>query len=504
MLIIRKEMKKNILKYTAGLLLVTGLISVTSCKKILNVEPHNSTFTNAYFQNGTDANTAIAGSYALLRSVLTNNYSFHVYGDVPSGEFSIVSGYDDGNYNISNGEFTGLNVGSGNWNWLNYYQLLQQINLVIDKVPGIPINTFANQDEKKQIIGEAYFLRAFTYFYMSRVWGAVPLKLAPDLDVSQAKNIPRTPAADVLKQCLADLKIAEGDLVFGYNDENQRAVRANKGSAFALEAHIKAWMHDYSGCEQASAQVINSGGYRLVSDTSQFSKVFIGKSVEGIFEINISYGQNEGGSLNNPYGSLYAPTISYPFVTTKNRVEWPVNTTYINKLYTDTTDLRYRKYFFQAQESNGQTIKYANITYADGSAKNDPRLSNNIIIFRLADIMLLRAEALNHLGRDGEAVALVNAIRRRAGIADYIGTGDALNQTILEERLRELYYEGQSFYDLVRIKRLDNPTSSFIGDYNEQFDDSRINAGGALWPIDPGMFKDDFVLTQTPYWQGKL
>ena len=107
-------------------------------------------------------------------------------------------------------------------------------------------------------------------------------------------------------------------------------------------------------------------------------------------------------------------------------------------------------------------------------------------------------------GRDGEAVTLVNAIRHRAGIADYSGTGDALNLTILEERLRELYYEGQSFYDLVRMKHLDDPTSSFIGDYNEQFNDTRINAGGALWPIDPGMFKDDFVLTQTPYWQGKL
>jgi len=496
-------MKRNIVKYTAGLLMITGLISVSSCKKILDLQPHNSTFTNAYFTNGTDANTAIAGAYSLLRSVLLSNYSFHVFGDATTSEFSINSGLDDANYNISNGEFTGLNVGPGIWNWLNYYQLLQQINLIINKVPAIPINKFSNQDDKNQIIGEAYYLRAFTYFYMTRVWGDVPLKLQPDLDVSQAVNIPRTPAADVLKQCLADLKIAESNLAFGYADESQRAVRANKGSAFALEAHIKAWTHDYAGCEQATAQVINNGQYHLVTDTSQFSKIFIGKSVEGIFEINIDYQQSEGISLNNPYQNGYAPTIAYPFVAQKSNLEWPVSTLYVNTLFKDTTDLRYKKYFFQAQSTSGQTIKYSNITYADGSAKNDPRLSNNIIIFRLADIMLLRAEALNQLGRDGEALTLLNTIRSRAGIANYTGAGNALARTILEERLRELFYEGQSFYDLVRTKQIGNTSGSFIADYSH-INDSRVNQGGYLWPIDPTMFKDDFVLKQTPYWQGKL
>jgi hypothetical protein len=495
-------MKRRILKCKTALIILIGLVTATSCNKILDLEPHNSTFTNAYFTNGTDANTGIAGAYALLRSVLLNNSSFHVYGDATAKEFNIVSNFDNANYNISNGEFTGLNVGSGYWNWQNYYQLLQQINLLINKVPDIPLNTFTNQDDKKRIVGEAYYLRAFTYFYMSRVWGDVPLKLAPDLDISQAKNIPRSPAADVMKQCLADLKIAEDNLTYGYNDQSQRAVRANKGSAFALEAHIQAWTHNYSACEQAAAQVIDNGGYSLIADTSQFSKVFVGKSNEGIFEININYGQSEGIAINN---GGYTPTLQFPFISSKTRLEWPVSRDYVNKLYTDTSDIRYAKYFFQAQsEGNGQTIKFSNITYADGSAKNDPRLSNNLIIFRLADIILLRAEALNHLGRDAEAVVLLNKVRHRAQIADYTGTGDALNRTILEERLRELFYEGHSFYDLVRIKKIGSTTSSFIADYNSSFDDVRINAGGNYWPIDPVMFKDDFVLKQTPYWQGKL
>ncbi len=112
----------------------------------------------------------------------------------------------------------------------------------------------------------------------------------------------------------------------------------------------------------------------------------------------------------------------------------------------------------------------------------------------------MRAEALNKLGRDGEALTLLNQVRTRANTASYQGAGTALGTAILEERLRELFYEGQSYYDLVRTKQLTI--------YNQGFPSSQfLNGspqGGWLWPVDPGMFKDDFTLTQTPYWQGKL
>jgi len=483
-------------KAVIGLSLMAGLFGAVSCKKILDLEPHDSTFTSAYFTNGEDANTAIAGAYALLRSTLLNNYSYFTYGDAPAGEFSISDAFYSP---IAGGQFTGTNVSSGLWNWQSNYQLMQQLNLIINKVPQIDINKFTNKDDKLQIIGEAYFLRAYMYFYMSRVWGDVPLKLTPDLDLSTAKNIPRSPAATVLSQCLSDLRIAAADLKYGYADVSQTAVRANKGSAMALQAHIKEWMGDYAGCDSAANAVITQGGYALV-DSANYDKIFVGKSAEGIFEININYSQSEGYEATPNYGG-YVPTLSYPFLANKgSTLEWPLNTSYYNKLYTDTNDIRIRKFFYQPTSSAGQTIKYSNVTYADGSAKNDPRLSNNIIIFRLADIYLLRAEALNKLGRDGEALTLLNKIRTRVNTTPYDGTGTALATAILEERLRELFYEGQSYYDLVRTKQLPNYNLNFSKD---QFMDGSPK-GGWLWPVDPGMFKDDFTLTQTPYWQGKL
>ncbi|HEY9259159.1 RagB/SusD family nutrient uptake outer membrane protein [Chitinophaga sp.] len=492
-------MKKQRLYIAYAAAVISASALVSSCSKILDLEPHNSTFTSAYFTSESDAKTALSGAYSILRNIMIRDNSWHKYGDIVSGELSIDGGRDNGNFNISNGEFIGLNVGSGNWNWQQYYQLLQQVNLIINKVPGIPDTKFGSVDTKRHVIGEAYFLRAFTYFYMSRIWGDVPLKLQPDLDVSTAKNIPRSPADSVWKQCLADLESAKPNLDFGYDaDEGERAVRANKGSAFALQAHILAWKHDYAGCAEAANTVITQGGYALQS-AGDYMKVFIGKTYEGIFEININDAQSEGLSLQNNPG--FGVTMKSPFIDGKDGIEWPVNTNFVNMLYgkDSTTDIRYKNFFFASQGAEGQIIKFSNIAYADGAAKKDARLSNNLIIFRLADIMLLRAEALHALGQDGDAITLLNKVRERAGISDYDAVND-LGTSILEERLRELYFEGHAYYDLVRTKELPN--------YNEQFGSDQFQngapTGGWLWPVDPAMFKDDYTLTQTPYWRGKL
>ena len=495
-------MKNKHIKWMIGTALTAVLLTGSSCKKILDLQPHTTTFTEAYFRTGQDANTGIAGAYALLRNIMLTNNSWHVYGDIPSGALNIQA--DAFHQQIQYGNFIGINVGSDNWNWSGYYQLLQQINLVIKKVPDIPIESFIDRDEKARIIGEAYFLRAFTYFYMSRIWGDVPLKLEPDLDISQALNIPRTPAATIWAQCLADCDRAEQGLVFGYADPAQTAVRANKGSLLALKAHIQAWKGDYAACEKTADSVITYGGYTLL-DSSDYKQIFIGKSSEGIFEINVNYSQNEGqATLNNQ--SAYWPTLAMPYVNYRSNPDWATNRPFIENIYhsldslnslDDTLhDFRYRTIYF-----HDQTIKYANIVYADGSAHNDPRLSNNLNIFRLADIILLRAEALDSLHRPDEALPLLNRVRERAGIPAYDPNKEhwehpPLKTLILKERLKELYFEGHAYYDLIR-------TGTLL-DFNDNFQESQYRKGGWLWPVDPGMFKDDFTLTQTPYWIGKL
>ncbi len=496
-------MKKQFLYITGAALIFAAMLVTVSCKKILDQEPHNSTYTDANFKTETDARTATAGAYSLLRRVMLRNAAWHAYGDLPSGD---INADNDGyHYVIRNGDFTGNNVDHGYFNWTNFYQCLQQVNLNILKIPTIPEESFSIE-KKAHLVGEAYFLRAYTYFFMSRVWGDVPLKLEPDLDVTKTKNIPRTPADSVIKQCLADVATAESMLDWGYDDENNRAVRANKGSAYALEAHIRAWIHDYAGAEIAANQVITNGGYSLL-DADNYAQVFVGKSMEGIFELNINDGQNEGMAMINSDGSydISAYTLADPYIPGKDvdhtSIQWRINTDYLTPLYSDIdpdADIRVKTFYVDPfQDPKGLTIKYSHII---NISKFDVRLSNNIPVFRLADIILLRAEALNALGRDGEALPLLNQVRERAGIDDYDGTGADLKNEIVREELRELFWEGHSYYDLVRTGTLPQFNNRFQA---TQFQNGSPE-GGWLWPIDPTMFKDDPTLVQTPFWRGKL
>lgn len=500
-------MKKRLSHISYTVLLLASIMIVSSCSKILDQEPHNSTFTDAYFTNEQDASTALAGAYAILRSILMQDNSWHMYGDIPAGEFNPDGNYDSGAGAVAGGDFITGNIDNSLRNWQKYYKLLQQINLIINKVPDIADVKFKDVTTKKHIIGEAYFLRAYTYFYISRIWGNVPLKLAPDLNADEAKNIARSPMDSVLNQCLTDLNVADQNLDFGYVDENERAVRANKGAVYALIAHIKAWKGDYVGVEAACNEVINKGGYQLLP-AANYSQIFVGRSMEGIFEININDGQSEGIALVNNNGSYNSPAnvLMEPFIDGKTFLPWPINKTYVNGLFAadSSEDIRYTKFFYQPQSEKGQTIKYSNISYADGSAKNDPRMANNLIIFRLADIILLKAEALSYLTRDGEAADLVTQIRSRAGILTPVtNTGEELANIIMDERMRELYYEGQSFYDLVRTKRINGTFFDTDISYNERFSSLQFTKNGWQWPVDNNMFREDFTLKQTPYWQGK-
>lgn len=513
-------MKKSFL-YTACAALLGAMLLSASCKKILDQEPHNTTYTGAYFKTELDALTANAGAYAQLRQQLLRNGAWHAYADLESG---LINADNDGFHNdLTSCNYIGGNVDGFYRNWQTWFRIIQQVNLSIAFVPNIPEESFS-KDKKSHLIGEAYFTRALVYFYMVRLWGDVPVKLQPDLDITDVKNIPRSPADSVLDVALADVAKAESMLDWGYDEENNRAVRANKGSAYALAAHIQAWRHNYNAVDTLTAAIISRGGYNLL-DSLNYGQVFVGKSMEGIFEINIDNKANEGIALIDGNGgyNIAAYPVSDPILANKHSQEWRTDVSYLNKLYPDKyydedlqqwiypqgyvdrdADIRLRTFYWHPfdgnEDNNGITQYYGQITkYSNWSVitKNvDIRQSNNIPIFRYADMLLLRAEALQVLGRSAEAADLLNQVRQRAGVARWDATKDfPLDQTILEERFRELAFEGQAFFDMRRNGK--------VAQYNGKIPSDRIEHGGLLWPIDNSMFKDDYTLVQTPYWSGK-
>jgi len=374
-----------------------------------------------------------------------------------------------------------------------FYSAIDQANRCIKFIPTIPDDKFSSADTKNNLLGEAYFLRAFNYFYMTRIWGDVPMTTETG-SVTEAVDLPRTKAAEVLAQCITDVNTAINLLSWDYTSGSNRAVRANKGAAYALLAHIYAWQGDYQNCNATTDKIIAQGFYQYV-DRNNYLSIYKGKSSEGIFEIAQS-DENEGSSFNIGYFTLKSPYLT----TNTGNTIFPLNVTTLNTLYTDKNDKRFTNAFALTNSTDPVCIKYANITYVNGQNVASAVEHNNIIVFRLADITLLKAEALAAIGQYNQAKNILNEVRSLAGIEPWAGPDADLFEAVIDERGRELFLEGQRFYDLVRLGR----KTGIMKFGAEKMNKADFDAGKYYWPIDPALMNINKKLTQTPFWSSKL
>jgi starch-binding outer membrane protein, SusD/RagB family len=497
-------------QYMLPVLLSLGfLLAGSSCKKILELENKNVPSSNKFWKTDRDALAGLMGGYSLLRDALADDNRYYVYGDVPANAFEITYNSDYAIHQLRDGSFDGVYYGyiEHLQDWTKFYKAIAQTNLLIEKIPGIPDAAF-DKDVKNQYLGESYFLRAYNYFFISRVWGDVPLVLEAVEDVSEAKNYGREKQELVLKQALEDLEKAVAMLPKAPVTSTDRGLRATKASALALQAHIYAWMKDYVKCEEATRDLVaNPGSYGLsfITDSISYAKMSIGKSTEAIFEINISYDQNEATWRGIGEKTLWSPYLATRVIEDdKERVPWRVHPGTMNNLFWEAGDKRSGHWFYYDSKADAYMLtKYSNVIYKDGDIRKDPRYSNNIIIFRLSDIILLRAEALYKTGQEGQARTLLNMTRNRAGIGDLdpVLTGVDFFYELIWERGRELYAEGHFYWDLLRT---DIAMENFNQVFKEATHPGSDSYGRNYWPIPRKLFKDNLLMKQTPYWNGRL
>ena len=486
----------------------------SSCKKFLDQQPSSEASDQTTWKSDGDANVSVAACYSLIRSALNATITHYAYGDLPTDEFSDVVAGDPAFRDVLITNW-GIGIPSANTYdprlklrlYTNFYTAIAQSNRCLYFIGSMPLSAFTGSDtatqsaRKNHFLGEAYFTRAFNYFYLSRVWGDVPLVTSYMADVSGAPQLARTPQATVLAQTIADLGMAAKYLDWKDESSTDRVVRADKGAVYALLAHIYAWKGDYDNCKMACDSVINaqSGGspsYSLVNGTNYLS-IYQGQSDEGIFEIS----QNSVSESSIIGTSISGVTLTQPYITGVTIPSWQLNTSTIGALYYDASDLRYQQAFINAPSGGEECIKYSNIRNVNNNAAYQVSL-NNIIVFRLADIELLKAEALAAKSSPDYAgsLAIVNSIRTRAGLTTPLAgiTGPALLDTVTAERGRELFLEGHRFYDLVRQAR-NTGTIKF-----PNINVAEFKAGKNYWPVDPTLFFINSNLTQTPFWIGKV
>ncbi len=491
-------------RYKTGWLAILLVLTI-SCKKFLEVKPVDTLSGAEFWQDRDDAEKAVNGAYRLLLEKFLESTLYNT-GDFRPGWWNWF-----GKRNLAamgRNDMLGPDLASSDGsdrpkNWTQFYRAIAAANLCIDRIPGIEDPSFS-QGQRRALVAEARFLRAFIYFYMIRLYGDVPLQLDPyDTEIK-----PRMDMLQVLDTCLQDLRNCEQDLPLAYEDPTYRAVRGTRGAALTLMAHMNMWKAGFNAarrqeCWQEAArlgqQVMDLGVYQLLPYTEQdFPTIFKGRSLEGIFELSldINYGVqfhsliaqwvlhepiiHSSGNLYGGFGSEITP-----------RAEW------LDKIYpAGESDKRFDLWFDDPYSTqNPQSAMYLKFSSVSNPTTRD--YDANFILFRYADLVLLRAEALAYLGQnDAEAIRLLNMIRDRAGARTYTGGGgQALQDAIFLERAKELWGEGHLWYDLVRTGRVmdRNQCENYLTP--EQF-----QRRAWTWPIDLGAVRNNPMIIQNEFW----
>lgn len=433
--------------------ILAGTLLVSSCDSYLDKEPiSDATSTNAY-RTASDAEAALVGAYDSFQA------EYYIWDNVIFSDIISDNYYAGGDnpevFAVDNLDIQPVNSRLFN-NWSQLYNAIAKANVVLAKVPEIADPKIDVGNRREQILGEAAFLRAYHYFQLVTLWGGVPLVLDPVASTDPAETQkPRNTEQEVYGQIIIDLEYALERLPDAYGaDASINKARATKGAVNALLAKVYAQKsdRDYSKVlEYAQAVVESPAGYSLLPD---YRNLFDGNNynnAESIMEV-----QFVGGTEAN-FGPqlLLPPSVSgdtwRKFVTpSKDLIEaFDEEGDEIRKQATVIFEAAPWADEFWSLQVNGQVPFAYKWKEANGWAS-----TNRQYLFRLGEILLLKAEALNELGRTAEALVELNKIRTRVNLPE-VSSEDTEEVRLLVEKERrlELAQEAQRWNDLKRYSR---------------------------------------------------
>lgn len=474
-------MKNQKTLFTYMLLLVLGL---SACKKALELNPITEYADANFWKETSQATAALNGAYTLLQTAMG-----------PEGVFYGEARADNVAQNLTSLNTESLNLLTNNvnpslriTNWSQLYAVVNQSNLIIKNVrlmsqKGLYANKTA---EYNQTLGQAYALRALCYFNMTRIWGELPIVTQPLKDATENYYVERSDTAKVYNRIELDLDSAAVLLPTSYSPSQTTKALLTAGAVNAIYTDLYMWRHQYEKALTASQRILNNtANYSLTSltdatalENTTYARQFThGFSTESIFEIDFNFAERGARSFYiQVYGDIgFQPAfqVSVPLMTKFSPSDKRATISY---------------------NERRDITKFFDKTNFVRSTMDD----KNIIMYRLSDILLLRAEALNQLNRPAEAIAIVNQMKVRAGEtgllpSDYSGLNKSqVEDIILNERSKELCFEGKRWFDLVRTGKAISVMQPINGLNNED---------NYVWPIFLNEIRLNPLLKQNSYYQ---
>jgi len=473
----------------------------TGCKKLLEVKPQSSITEATYFKNEGDFEPYLTGIYTSMRS-FANNVT---YGTERGEELVAAS---NSRFGVAWSQIITPSSGAVNYN--DWYKAIGNCNLLLTRIADFP---FSSPDVKKRITAEAYALRAWFYFSLLRIIGDAPLMLEAITD-DNVPLLPRSPAVDVMKQVQLDLDAA----IAGFRSMSGFTVtsypsfyRFAYGSVQALKTDTKLWSAKVLGGGAAdfndaivAAGEVELSGRTLNTDFKNVTAIRAASNPEAILsafflrdESNASsnYGLNALPFITIVQGALNLDSIPYANSSGNGQGAYQISPK-SKALFTNTADKRIPFTWVTERQATGSKISW--ITKLPGTKYADDRISDNDIpIYRLSDVFLMKAEAYAGISNTTLAISSLNKVRNRAGNGDYTGAADkaSVEKEILDERGRELFFENKRWYDLVRFHK-----GGTINVYNYV-----PNLAGKttplFWPLNTTVLANNSLIKQTEGYQ---
>ena len=409
------------------ILLTAISLSTVSCSDFLDQKPDNYISDAAVIQTLSSAKAALNGAYHDLAS---SSYYGGQYFDAGvnlaadnvtwTGSLNYYYDFDTHQYSAENQLLS--------YAWYAIYATVNQTNQVIDKVTVL---NDGSESERRRIIAEATVIRSLAFFDLARTWGNIPVVKQATSSPTQFDGVKQTKAKDVYQLVVDDVLAIYNDL-----SESSDRVHVTRSAADAFLARVYLYLEQWDKAEQYASKVIDNGNYALGTIQDLIDNK---ETAESIWELAYS------SSFTNQQSTYWRSPDQ------GGRHEWGPSKELV-QLLADPTVGGDRKAFYQ-DFSSAQVPDYF-----VGTLYHRSTLDDDVIIFRLAEQYLIRAEARANQQNVSGALSDLNIIRRRANISEIVdvaSTQELLN-LIADERRVELALEPHRWFDLIRTGKAES------------------------------------------------
>ena len=487
---------------------LAALLFATSCDSFLDPSPSDVLTPENFYKTSSDA---IAATNAVYESTKWSYWlGFWYVSDIATDDIMAGPRFGSDGHRMSDYIFNSTEWPMGDM-WGNAYWIINRANTVLDRVPPITMDPTL----RDRLLNEARFLRANAYFNLVRSFGDVPL-LDHEVKSLDGLRVSRAPAADVYALIVSDLQQAAAGLPASYTGSD--IGRVTSGAARAMLAKVYLTRQDWANAAQTAGQLIATNRYTLLPNWKDCFKIAAKiTNSESIFEINYDgLLDPNAGSIHTlfslpadfPGGAAYglmtvAPSLANLFDSADTR---GLGGTFITSPYVDALG-RTATWADPPATLGPAFLKYLDQTDFQNMHQRDwQRQSNDWIVLRYADVLLMYAEAVNEGGAPVPAMTAeqaLNAVRTRAGIRPVLGLSTAaFRDSVWLERRREFVFEGQRWFDLSRWGTLNAAIQAKTAELGviSPGETGLHGVPSNLLPLPLGELSKNPNLTQNPGW----